>query len=70
MNAQKGLDDPLARLRESLNGFERHDLTPRECLINLLADARHFAGSYSLEYGNADTMAHSHYLNELSERRG
>lgn len=48
----------------------RTDETAIECLIDLLADARHWCDRHSQCYGDLDRLAHRHYLAELAEERG
>lgn len=41
-----------------------------DALIDLLADARHFADAHGLDFGEADRKAHDHYCLELGWARG
>ncbi len=43
--------------------------TDQECLVDLLADARHWCDSQELSYVEHDRRAHDHYTMEVVEER-
>jgi hypothetical protein len=45
------------------------DNTQKGCLIDLLADARHWCDLNSESFGELDRIAYEHYLAELDEQR-
>jgi len=63
----------LARARRALSAlvdhFEFDSCDPAATVTDLLADVRHFCDWYGLAHGNLDRVAHSHYLEELTEER-
>ena len=52
-----------AYLREHSTG----DLSHEEFVIDMLASLRHFCDTYAVEFGEADRIAHNHYLVEREE---
>lgn len=58
-----------ARVTKLLRHYARNDL-PESCLIDFLADARHWCDYHDHCYGDLDRQAHEHYLVELGEESG
>ncbi len=46
------------------------DNTDPACLIDFLADARHWCDRHGQSFGDIDRIAHDHYLVELGEANG
>lgn len=58
-----------ARIAKVLRAYQTDD-TPVGCLIDILADARHWCDQNNRCYGDLDREAHQHYLGELADERG
>ncbi len=58
-----------ARCRKVLASYKTAD-TLADCLIDLLADARHWCDKNGQDFANLDRQAYDHYVAELEEERG
>jgi hypothetical protein len=56
----------VARLTKVLRGYETDD-TEAGCLIDILADARHWCDRHNMDYARFDRLAYQHYLAERAE---
>lgn len=56
------------RLTQVLRHYDT-DNTDAGCLIDLLADARHWCDRHGECFGDLDRVAHDHYLAELWDER-
>jgi hypothetical protein len=57
-----------ARCGKTLKRYGTDD-TARGCLVDLLADARHWCDRNGEDYAALDRLAYHHYLAELYEER-
>lgn len=57
-----------ARVAKMLRQFNKYDL-PESCLIDLLADARHWCDRHGKDYGKLDREAYNHYVTEIVEEQ-
>lgn len=53
-----------ARITKLLRHYCRYD-PPETCLIDLLADARHWADLHGQDFAKLDRMAYDHYAAEV-----
>lgn len=59
-----------ARAAKLLRHYDRNDL-PESCLIDILADARHWCDRHGKDFGKLDREAYNHYVTEVvAERDG
>ncbi len=68
MNEQPTNADRAKRFAKLLRYYDA-DNADSGCLIDLLADARHWCDWREKCYGDLDRVAHDHYLVELLENR-
>jgi len=62
--------DRAARIGKLLSRFNKHDL-PHSCLIDILADARHWCDRHGKDFGKLDREAYNHYVTEIvAEQEG
>jgi hypothetical protein len=57
-----------ARCRKALSRYGTAG-TPKTCLVDFLADARHWCDRNAESFWELDRQAHQHYLAELHEER-
>lgn len=68
MNTEPTNAQRAERLADVLRQYDTDDADPC-CLIDLLADARHWCDRHGECYGDLDRMAYDHYLAELWDER-
>jgi hypothetical protein len=57
------------RCSKALRRYGTDDTDPG-CLIDFLADARHWCDRHGQSFADLDRIAHDHYLVELDEAKG
>lgn len=68
MSAEPSPTDRAARCAKILNRYGTDD-DPETCLVDFLADARHWCDRYGEGFADLDRRAYQHYLAELHEER-
>lgn len=57
----------VERFELALHEYRLSEATTRHCLIDLLADARHWCDCNGFDHADHDRMAYDQYVRELSE---
>jgi hypothetical protein len=68
MSAEPTIQQRAARCGKTLGRYGT-DNTPEGCLVDFLADARHWCDRSGEDYAALDRRAYQHYLAELHEKR-
>lgn len=55
------------RFAKALHQYQLAEHSLTDCLVDILADARHWCDSHGLSYAEHDDVAYGHYATELSE---
>ncbi len=68
MSAKPTNKGRTARCGKALKRYGTHD-TPKTCLIDFLADARHWCHRNGEDFAALDRLAYNHYLTEIHDER-